>query len=539
MRVLVHTDVVKYLEFKAVDGSYVLVKGAVSKVPATDWEALRSPLMGLFEKRRAGECVVLSLFFSFFSSLFFLSSQVLTSFSFFPFLHPAKFFSYCQAVDVADAATWQGRDLRALNMWELYREFGLDSQTVDFVGHAIALETSDRYMTRPALPTVAKVKLYYESVVRYEGLTSPYIYPLYGLGELPQAFARLAAVHGGTYMLDRPDVEVLYDEQVRGGGGGVDGWVGGCGKGAAQLRRQFWGVRTRASLNYTVFFYYGISNTGFHTHPPAHPLSPPQGAATGVTAGGETARAKLVVGDPSYFPQRCIKTGRVVRAIAILSHPLAGCGEAHSAQVIIPQKQVRGGVGVLWSCLGIGVGVLCFESGLVPGSRRARAHRPPPSTPKYLPPEAAFYTRMCPRKLGSEPTSILNHPNHSPTHPTPPHPTRRSTAARTSTSSAAPLPTTSPRRASGSPSSRRPSRPPTPRRSSRPASRSWARSMRSLLRSRTCTSRSTTGARESRRALPCWFALLICCHLFAAIYLLSFARCRRSALPAAPCRAPT
>ena len=208
VRVLVHTDVVKYLEFKAVDGSYVLVKGAVSKVPATDWEALRSPLMGLFEKRRAGECVVLSLFFSFFSSLFFLSSQVLTSFSFFPFLHPAKFFSYCQAVDVADAATWQGRDLRALNMWELYREFGLDSQTVDFVGHAIALETSDRYMTRPALPTVAKVKLYYESVVRYEGLTSPYIYPLYGLGELPQAFARLAAVHGGTYMLDRPDVEV-------------------------------------------------------------------------------------------------------------------------------------------------------------------------------------------------------------------------------------------------------------------------------------------------------------------------------------------
>jgi RAB protein geranylgeranyltransferase component A len=76
------------------------------------------------------------------------------------------------------------------------------------------------------------------------------------------------------------------------------------------------------------------------TTPTTHP-TPAQGVATGVTAGGEAARAKLVVGDPSYFPQRCIKTGRVVRAIAILSHPLAGCGEAHSAQVIIPQKQVR------------------------------------------------------------------------------------------------------------------------------------------------------------------------------------------------------
>ncbi len=53
MRALVHTGVVKYLEFKAVDGSYVLSKGRVERVPATDMEALRSSLMGLFEKRRA------------------------------------------------------------------------------------------------------------------------------------------------------------------------------------------------------------------------------------------------------------------------------------------------------------------------------------------------------------------------------------------------------------------------------------------------------------------------------------------------------
>jgi len=53
VRVLVHTDVTKYLEFKAVDGSYVYVKGKVNKVPSNDYEALRSPLMGMFEKRRA------------------------------------------------------------------------------------------------------------------------------------------------------------------------------------------------------------------------------------------------------------------------------------------------------------------------------------------------------------------------------------------------------------------------------------------------------------------------------------------------------
>lgn len=53
VRALVHTGVVKYLEFKAVDGSYVLNKNRVERVPATDFEALKSPLMGLFEKRRA------------------------------------------------------------------------------------------------------------------------------------------------------------------------------------------------------------------------------------------------------------------------------------------------------------------------------------------------------------------------------------------------------------------------------------------------------------------------------------------------------
>ena len=49
----VAADVTKYLEFKGVDGSYVMSKQRVEKVPATDMEALKSPLMGLFEKNRA------------------------------------------------------------------------------------------------------------------------------------------------------------------------------------------------------------------------------------------------------------------------------------------------------------------------------------------------------------------------------------------------------------------------------------------------------------------------------------------------------
>lgn len=77
-------------------------------------------------------------------------------------------------------------DLRRMTMADVYTKFGLNDMTVDFVGHAVALHKDDGYLTAPALDTVLKIKLYYDSLMRFEGTTSPYIYPLYGLGELPQ-----------------------------------------------------------------------------------------------------------------------------------------------------------------------------------------------------------------------------------------------------------------------------------------------------------------------------------------------------------------
>jgi len=44
------------------------------------------------------------------------------------------------------------------------------------------------YLRKPAEETIMRCKLYSESLARYG--KSPYLYPLYGLGELPQGFAR-------------------------------------------------------------------------------------------------------------------------------------------------------------------------------------------------------------------------------------------------------------------------------------------------------------------------------------------------------------
>jgi Rab GDP dissociation inhibitor len=52
VKILVHTDVTRYLEFKNIAGSFVYSNKTMSKVPSTGTEALASPLVGMFEKRR-------------------------------------------------------------------------------------------------------------------------------------------------------------------------------------------------------------------------------------------------------------------------------------------------------------------------------------------------------------------------------------------------------------------------------------------------------------------------------------------------------
>ncbi|XP_048336087.1 guanosine nucleotide diphosphate dissociation inhibitor At5g09550 isoform X2 [Ziziphus jujuba] len=193
VRVLIHTDVTKYLNFKAVDGSFVYNKKKIYKVPATDVEALKSTLMGLFEKRRA-----------------------------------RKFFIYVQDYEEDDPKSHEGMDLNKVTARELIMKYGLEDDTVDFIGHALALHSDDTYLDKPAMGFVKKMK-------------------------------------------------VVFDGD---------------------------------------------------------------GKAIGVTSEGETAKCKKVVCDPSYLPDKVQKVGKVARAICIMSHPIPDTNDSHSAQVILPQKQL-------------------------------------------------------------------------------------------------------------------------------------------------------------------------------------------------------
>jgi Rab GDP dissociation inhibitor len=240
--ILIHTDVTRYLEFKQISGSYVYRDGRIAKVPSNEVEAVRSSLMGMFEKRRM-----------------------------------KKFLEFVTNYKEDDRNTHQGIDLDRNSMTEIYLKFGLEPGTRDFIGHAMALWPTDDYLQEPARETFNRLNLYLQSVARYG--KSPYIYPLYGLGELPQGFARLSAIYGGTYMLDKPVDEIVYDDD---------------------------------------------------------------GKVTGVKSGEETAKTKFVIGDPTYFPDKVQKTGdKVIRAMCILNHPIPGTDDMDSLQIIIPQNQVK------------------------------------------------------------------------------------------------------------------------------------------------------------------------------------------------------
>ena len=254
VKILLKTGVARYLEWKAVDGTYVYqykegglfskAGGTIEKVPGNNSEALKSGLMSFFEKKRC-----------------------------------ADFFTYVAKLEINDPKTWGKHDLNKINFAALAKSYDLSTNTLDFIGHAVALYTSDEFLSRPAVETIDKIKLYMNSIGRYGD--SPFIYPIYGLGGIPEGFSRLCAIYGGTFMLNKDIDKVVIED----------------------------------------------------------------GKVVGLKSGEEFAKAGIVIVNPTYAINTGLKdrvkvVGRVIRCICILDHPIPETKSAQSVQVIIPQRQV-------------------------------------------------------------------------------------------------------------------------------------------------------------------------------------------------------
>jgi len=101
-----------------------------------------------------------------------------------------------------------------------------------------------------------------DSVGRYGD--SPFIYPIYGLGGIPEGFSRMCAIYGGTFMLNKDIDKILFDED---------------------------------------------------------------GKVCGVQSGTEKSECKMVICGPTYaincgLQDRVKSTGKIIRVICLMDHPI-------------------------------------------------------------------------------------------------------------------------------------------------------------------------------------------------------------------------
>jgi len=121
-----------------------------------------------------------------------------------------NFFIFIAEVDSEDESTWKKMDLRKQPMKDVFKKYKLEDNTIDFIGHAVAMFNNDEYLDQPALPCIQKIQLYMDSIGRYGD--HPFLYPVYGLGGIPEGFTRFCAIHGGTYMLNQDIDEVVFED---------------------------------------------------------------------------------------------------------------------------------------------------------------------------------------------------------------------------------------------------------------------------------------------------------------------------------------
>ena len=91
---------------------------------------------------------------------------------------------------------------------EMLQRFELEDNNIDFIGHAVALYTNDNFINKPCVELMRKIQLYMDSMGKNP---SPFIYPIFGLGGIPEGFSRISAVNGGTFMLNTDIKEFLFE----------------------------------------------------------------------------------------------------------------------------------------------------------------------------------------------------------------------------------------------------------------------------------------------------------------------------------------
>lgn len=189
---ILKSEVNQYMEFKSIDGSFITDgEGNLENVPDSRSAIFKDRKLSFTEKNQL-----------------------------------MRFFKLVQKhLEAADGGGESNESKSSISEQDLESPFveflskmGLSPKLKSIVLYAIAMadydqENGDVY--KSVLKTkdgIDRLALYHSSVGRFPNAPGAMIYPIYGQGELPQAFCRRAAVKGCIYVLRMPVNSVLMDK---------------------------------------------------------------------------------------------------------------------------------------------------------------------------------------------------------------------------------------------------------------------------------------------------------------------------------------
>ncbi|KAJ0987142.1 hypothetical protein J5N97_005498 [Dioscorea zingiberensis] len=187
---LIKSGASHHVEFKSVDGSLIFWDGRLCPVPDSRQAIFRDRSLGLAEK-----------------------SQMMR------FLKLVRGHIGVDGKEGDDGSERIAEEDLEIPFVEFLEKQRLPPKIKSIILYAITLADYDQdggesckklIKTKEGIESIA---LYSSSIGRFPNAMGAFIYPMYGQGELPQAFCRCAAVKGALYILRMPVVSLLMDEE--------------------------------------------------------------------------------------------------------------------------------------------------------------------------------------------------------------------------------------------------------------------------------------------------------------------------------------
>ncbi len=174
VQLLISSNICRYTEFRAVDKIVTLQDGKFIVVPCSRADVFTSKNVNVVEKRLLMKFLNNCVEFRKDSTE---SPEAPVKHDFDDFSEDGKFI-------------------------DLLHSQKLPKNLVHFILYAMCMG-DNRTTFKDAMKSI---KLFLSSIGRYGN--TPFLFPMYGCGEIPQCFCRLCAVFGGVYCLNRPVTEV-------------------------------------------------------------------------------------------------------------------------------------------------------------------------------------------------------------------------------------------------------------------------------------------------------------------------------------------